>query len=161
MNSEITGVVPSEPEAAGASAAVLPVPGEPGMVKVREDALLRAATVAGFVAGAGGVGAAVAMPLRAIGLGRRTPALKGMRMRNRHLAPAMYSLAATNSQLIGLIGSRRPLLSLAKYGVAIAGLAYLTADEDGRKAMLNQATALLEQGGELVAGSGLLDKFLK
>jgi hypothetical protein len=135
------------------------------MVTVREDVLTTAAAALGFVAGAGGVGAALGLPLRAVGLGRRTPALKGNRMRNRKLnaqiAPAMYSLAATNAQLLGLVGSRRPLLSLAKFGVVAAGVAYLTADEAGRKAIVDQATALVEQGGNLLAGSGVLDKVFK
>gem|GEM_PF-1698447 len=86
-------------------------------------------------------------------------------MRNRklnaQLAPAMYSLAATNSQLLGLVGSRRPMLALAKLGVVAAGVAYLTADEDGRKAILDQATGLLEQGGNLLSSSGLIDKLIK
>lgn len=142
-----------------------PVEAEPGMVMVREDVLTSAAVAVGFVAGAGGVGAAVGMPLRAVGLGRRTPALKGMRMRNRkvnaQLAPAMYSLAATNAQLLGLVGYRRPMLSLAKWGIAAAGIAYLTADEAGRKKMSEQASALLEQGTSLVASTGLLDKVFK
>lgn len=135
---------------------------KPATVTVREDALTSVAAVAGFVAGAGGVGAAVGMPLRAVGLGRRTPALKGTRMRNRkldaQLAPAMYSLAATNAQLLGLVGHRRPMLALAKLGVVAAGVAYVTADEAGRKAMLDQASGLLEQGGNLLTSSGLLDK---
>ena len=135
---------------------------KPGMVTVREDVLASAAAAVGFVAGAGGVGAAVGMPLRAVGLGRRTPALKGMRMRNSkrnaQLAPAMYSLAATNAQLLGLVGTRRPMLALAKLGVVAAGVAYVTADEAGRKAMLDQASGLLEQGGNLLTSSGLLDK---
>lgn len=135
---------------------------KPAMVTVREDALTSAAAVIGFVAGAGGVGAAVGMPLRAVGLGRRTPALKGIPMRNRklngQLAPAMYSLAATNAQLLGLVGHRRPMLALAKLGVVAVGVAYLTADEAGRKAMLDQASGLLEQGGDLLTSSGLLDK---
>jgi hypothetical protein len=138
---------------------------KPGMVTMREDVLTSAAAVVGFVAGAGGIGAAVGMPLRAVGFGRRTPALKGMRMRNRklnaQLAPAMYSLAATNSQLLGLVGHRRPVLALAKLGVVAAGVAYVTADEAGRKAMLDQATALLEQGGNLLSSSGLIDKLIK
>jgi len=136
-----------------------------GMVAVREDVLTTVATAVGFVAGAGGVGAALGLPLRAVGLGRRTPALKGSRMRNRklnaQLAPAMYSLAATNAQLLGLVGRRHPVLGLAKFGIAAAGVAYLTADEAQRKAMLDQATGLLEQGGNLLASSGLLDKVLK
>jgi hypothetical protein len=144
---------------------VTPTPANPGMVTLREDVLTSAAAIVGFVAGAGGVGAAVGMPLRAVGLGRRTPALKGMRMRNRkinaQLAPAMYSLAATNAQLLGLVGHRRPMLALAKLGVVAAGVAYVTADEAGRKAMIDQATGLLEQGGNLISSSGLLDKLVK
>jgi hypothetical protein len=136
-----------------------------GKVAVSEDVLTRAAAAAGFVAGAGGIGAAVGLPLRAIGLGRRTPTLKGTRMRNRklnaQLAPAMYSLAATNSQLLGLVGSRRPLLQLVKLGVAAAGVAYLTADEATRKQMLDQATGLLEQGANALTSSGLVDKVFK
>jgi hypothetical protein len=136
-----------------------------GKVAVSEDVLTRAAAAAGFVAGAGGIGAAVGLPLRAIGLGRRTPTLKGTRMRNRklnaQLAPAMYSLAATNSQLLGLVGSRRPLLQLAKLGVAAASVAYLTADEATRKQMLDQATGLLEQGANALTSSGLVDKVFK
>lgn len=139
--------------------------GEPATVTVRENVLTSAAVAAGFVAGAGGVGAAIGMPLRAVGLGRRTPALKGMRMRNRRLnaqlAPAMYSLAATNSQLLGLVGTRRPMFALAKLGIAAAGVAYLTADEDTRKQMLDQVTGLLEQGAAAVSDSGLLDKVFK
>jgi len=149
----------------GAGVTVAPAEDKPGIVPVREDVLASAAAVVGFVAGAGGVGAAVGMPFRAVGLGRRTPALKGMRMRNSkrnaQLAPAMYSLAATNAQLLGLVGHRRPMLALAKLGVVAAGVAYVTADEAGRKAMLDQATGLLEQGGNLLTSSGLLDKVFK
>jgi len=149
----------------GAAVTVAPAEEKPGIVPVREDVLASAAAVVGFVAGAGGVGAAVGMPFRAVGLGRRTPALKGMRMRNSkrnaQLAPAMYSLAATNAQLLGLVGHRRPMLALAKLGVVAAGVAYVTADEAGRKAMLDQATGLLEQGGNLLTSSGLLDKVFK
>ena len=149
----------------GTDAPLVPTSGKPGMVTVREDVLASAAVAVGFVAGAGGVGAAVGMPLRAIGLGRRTPALKGMRMRNRklnaQLAPAMYSLAATNSQLLGLVGTRRPMFALAKLGIAAAGVAYLTADEDTRKQMLDQASGLLEQGANVLTSSGLLDKVFK
>jgi len=155
-----------EPSAPGElTAPVARATDKPGMVTMREDVLASAAAVVGFVAGAGGVGAAVGMPLRAVGLGRRTPALKGMRMRNRklnaQLAPAMYSLAATNAQLLGLVGHRRPVLALAKLGVVAAGVAYVTADEAGRKAMLDQASGLLEQGGNLLSSSGLLDKVFK
>jgi hypothetical protein len=136
------------------------------VIAVREDVMTKAAAAIGFVAGAGGIGAALGLPLRAVGLGRRTPALKGnYRMRNRklnaQLAPAMYSLAATNAQLLGLVGSRRPLMSLAKFGIAAAGVAYLTADEAQRKALLEQAANLVEQGGNALASSGLLDKVLK
>jgi hypothetical protein len=136
-----------------------------GMVAVREDVLTTAAAAVGFVAGAGGVGAALGLPLRVVGLGRRTPVLKGSRMRNRklnaQLAPAMYSLAATNAQLLGLVGRRHPVMDLAKLGIAAAGVAFLTADEAQRKAILDQATGLLEQGGNLLANSGLLEKVLK
>jgi hypothetical protein len=86
-------------------------------------------------------------------------------MRNRklnaQLAPAMYSLAATNAQLLGLVGHRRPVLALAKFGIAAAGVAYLTADEAQRKAIVEQASSLIEQGGNALAGSGLLDKVFK
>jgi hypothetical protein len=136
------------------------------VVVVREDVMTKAAAAVGFVVGAGGIGAAVGLPLRAVGLGRRTPALKGnYRMRNRklnaQLAPAMYSLAATNAQLLGLIGSRRPLWSLAKLGIAAGTVAYMTADEEQRKAILDQVASLVEQGGNALASSGLLDKVIK
>jgi hypothetical protein len=135
------------------------------MVAVREDVLTTTAAAMGFVAGAGGVGAAIGLPLRAVGLGRRTPALKGNLMRNRklnaQLAPAMYSLAATNSQLLGLVGSRHPMRNLAKLGIAAAGVAFLTADEKQRAAILEQATGLLEQGANALTSSGLLDKVIK
>ncbi len=146
----------------GAVMAVAPAAEKPAIVPVREDVLTTAAAVVGFVAGAGGVGAAVGIPFRAAGLGRRTPALKGMRMRNSkrnaQLAPAMYSLAATNAQLLGLVGHRHPMMRLARLGVVAAGVAYVTADEASRKAMLDQASGLLQQGGDLLASSGLLDK---
>jgi hypothetical protein len=161
---DTSGGAPAAPGVHSA-VAVAPADEKPGMVTVREEVLTSAAAVAGFVAGAGGVGAVVGMPLRAVGLGRRTPALKGMRMRNSkrnaQLAPAMYSLAATNAQLLGLVGRRHPMLALARLGVVAAGVAYATADEATRKAMLDQATGLLEQGGNLVASSGLLDKVFK
>jgi hypothetical protein len=86
-------------------------------------------------------------------------------MRNRklnaQLAPAMYSLAATNAQLLGLVGSRRPMLQLAKLGIAAAGVAYLTADEATRKQVLEQATGLLEQGANALTSSGLVEKIIK
>jgi len=155
----VTGTVDSTPAAQRRAV------GNRDMVAVREDVLTTAAVAAGFVAGAGGVGAALGLPLRAVGLGRRTPALKGSRMRNRklnaQLAPAMYSLAATNAQLLGLVGHRRPMFALAKFGIAAAGVAYLTADEAQRKAIVDQATSLIEQGGNLLAGSGVLDKVFK
>ena len=159
------GTVDVPQASSGSGAPLVPTSGKPGMVTVREDVLASAAVAIGFVAGAGGVGAAVGMPLRAIGLGRRTPALKGMRMRNRklnaQLAPAMYSLAATNSQLLGLVGARHPIMNLAKLGIAAAGVAYLTADEDTRKQMLDGASGLLEQGANVLTSSGLLDKVFK
>jgi hypothetical protein len=155
----------AQPALATSAAPLAPASGKPGMVTVREDVLASAAVAIGFVAGAGGVGAAVGIPLRAVGLGRRTPALKGMRMRNRklnaQLAPAMYSLAATNSQLLGLVGSRHPIMNLAKLGIAAAGVAYLTADEDTRKQILDQASGLLEQGANALTSTGLLDKVFK
>ena len=83
-------------------------------------------------------------------------------MRNRklnaQLAPAMYSLAATNAQLLGLIGSRHPLRRFAMFGVAAAGVAFLTADEEQRKAILEQVSGVVEQGGNALASTGLLDK---
>jgi hypothetical protein len=161
---DASGGAPGVP-GVGSAVTIGPAAEKPGMVTVREDVLASAAAVVGFVAGAGGVGAAVGMPFRAAGLGRRTPALKGMRMRNRklnaQLAPAMYSLAATNAQLLGLVGHRRPVLALAKFGIVAAGVAYVTADEAGRKAMLDQASGLLEQGGNLLTSSGVLDKVFK
>jgi len=163
IRSDATAGVAHAPGSSNAPLA--PTSGQPGMVTVREDVLASAAVAIGFVAGAGGVGAAVGMPLRAVGLGRRTPALKGMRMRNSkrnaQLAPAMYSLAATNSQLLGLVGTRHPMLGLAKLGIVAAGVAYLTADEDTRKQILDQATGLLEQGAAAFSSSGLLDKVFK
>jgi hypothetical protein len=96
---------------------------------------------------------------------RHTPAWKGSHMRSRRmnqLAPAMMSLAATNQQLLGLVGSRRSILWRAlPLGIAAAGVAYLTADEDGRAAMLQQGQALAEQAGGLLTGSGVLDKLFK
>lgn len=149
----------------GSAVSLAPTAGKTDTVAVREDVLTSTAAIVGFVAGAGGVGAAIGMPFRAVGIGRRTPALKGMRMRNSRrnaqLAPAMYSLAATNAQLLGLVGSRHPLMNIAKLGVVAAGVAYVTADEAGRKAMLDQVTGLLEQGGDLLSNSGLIDKLIK
>ena len=168
----MTGATPTQTGAVGGTSVAETPPAtlrrtieNRGKVAVREDVLTSAAAAVGFVAGAGGVGAALGLPLRAVGLGRRTPALKGMGMRNRRLnaqlAPAMYSLAATNAQLLGLVGRRHPILGLAKFGVAAAGVAYLTADEAQRKAMLDQVTGLVEQGGQVLASTGLLDKVFK
>ncbi|MDQ3678843.1 MAG: hypothetical protein M3401_18940 [Actinomycetota bacterium] len=78
------------------------------------------------------------------------------------LAPAMMSLAATNQQLLGLVGSRRNILWRAvPLGIAVAGVAYLTAEEEQRAAMLEQGQALLEQAGGLVTSSGVLDKLFE
>jgi len=100
----------------------------------------------------------------AVGL-RHTPAWKGSHMRSRRmnqLAPAMMSLAATNQQLLGLVGSRRSILWRAlPLGIAAAGVAYLTADEEGREALLAQGQALAEQAGGLLTSSGVLDKLFK
>jgi len=101
----------------------------------------------------------------AVGMGRRTPAWKGSHMRSRRmnqLAPAMMSLAATNQQLLGLVGLRRSVLWRAiPLGIAAAGVAYLTADEEQRQAMLAQGQALAEQAGGLLTSSGVLDKLFK
>src|SRR5215218_7001105 len=82
-------------------------------LSAREIGRNRAAIAAGFVAG-GGLGATLGLPLRAMGLSARTPGVKGRHMSNRklnaQLAPAMLSLAATNQQLLGLVGSRRNIL---------------------------------------------------
>jgi len=78
------------------------------------------------------------------------------------LAPAMMSLAATNQQLLGLVGLRRSVLWRAiPLGIAAAGVAYLTADEEQRQAMLAQGQALAEQAGGLLTSSGVLDKLFK
>jgi len=53
------------------------------------------------------------------------------------------------------------MLGLAKLGIVAAGVAFLTADEDTRKQILDQATGLLEQGAAAVSSSGLLDKVFK
>jgi len=102
----------------------------------------------------------------AVGFARRTPALKGHRMRSRkinaQLAPALMSLAATNQQLLGLVGSRRSIMwRVVPLGLAAAGVAYLTADEEQRAAMLQQGQALAEQAGGLLTNSGVLDKLFK
>jgi hypothetical protein len=135
------------------------------MVSVRDAGRNRAAIAAGFVAG-GGIGATLGLPLRVVGFGPRTPALKGRRMSNRklnaQLAPAMMSLAATNQQLLGLVGSRRNVLwRVVPLGIAAAGFRYATAEPDERQAMLEQAQALLSQGQAVLESTGVLDKVFK
>ena len=130
-----------------------PVPHEAkpsDIVLAREDRVARSVAAVGF----------------AVGLARRTPALKGHRMRSRkinaQLAPALMSLAATNQQLLGLVGSRRSVLwRVVPLGVAAAGVAFLTADEEQRAAILEQGQALAEQAGGLITSSGVLDKLFK
>ena len=130
-----------------------PVPHEAkpsDIVLAREDRVARSVAAVGF----------------AVGLARRTPALKGHRMRSRkinaQLAPALMSLAATNQQLLGLVGSRRSVLwRVVPLGVAAAGVAFLTADEEQRAAILEQGQALAEQAGGLLTSSGVLDKLFK
>lgn len=136
-----------------------------GMVSAREAGRSRAALAAGFVAG-GGIGATLGLPLRALGVGPRTPAWKGKRMRNKklnaQLAPAMMSLAATNQQLLGLVGSRRNILwRIVPLGIAAAGFRYATAEPEEREAMLEQAQALLAQGQAVLENSGVLEKVFK
>lgn len=131
----------------------------------REIGRNRAVIAAGFVAG-GGVGATLGLPMRAMGLGARTPRSKGRHMSNRklnaQLAPAMMSLAATNQQLLGLVGSRRNILwRVVPLGIAAAGFRYMTAEPDEREAMVEQAQALLAQGQAVLESSGVLDKVFK
>jgi len=135
------------------------------MVSAREAGRNRAAVAAGFVVG-GGIGATLSVPSRVLGGGPRTPALKGRRMRNRklnaQLAPAMMSLAATNQQLLGLVGSRRNILwRVVPLGIAAAGFRYATAEPEEREAMLEQAQALLAQGQAVLESSGILEKVFK
>jgi hypothetical protein len=135
------------------------------MVSAREIGRSRAALAAGFVVG-GGLTATLGLPLRAIGVGSRTPSLKGMRMRNRkmnaQIAPAMMSLAATNQQLLGLIGPRRNILwRVVPLGIAAAGFRYATAEPDERQQMVEQAQALLSQGQAMLESTGVLDKVFK
>lgn len=134
------------------------------MVSVREIGRNRAALAAGFVAG-GGISATLGLPLRAMGV-VRTSALKGRHMSNRklnaQLAPAMMSLAATNQQLLGLVGSRRNILwRVVPLGIAAAGFRYMTAEPDEREAMVEQAQALLAQGQAVLESTGVLDKVFK
>lgn len=135
------------------------------MVSAREVGRNRVAVAAGFVVG-GGIGATLSVPMRMLGGGPRTPAWKGSRMRNRklnaQLAPAMMSLAATNQQLLGLIGSRRSILwRVVPLAVAAAGVRYATAEPEEREAMLEQAQALLAQGQAVLESTGVLDKVFK
>ncbi len=134
-------------------------------LSAREIGRRRVALVAGFVAG-GGITATAGLPLRAIGLGPRTPSLKGMRMRSRkmnsQMAPAMMSLAATNQQLLGLVGSRRNIMwRIVPLGVAAAGFRYMTAEPDERQQMVDQAQALLAQGQSMLESSGVMEKVFK
>jgi hypothetical protein len=155
-----------EQVAAGGTAQDLQrAPENRSMVSARELGRRRAAVAAGFVAG-GGIGAALSVPMRVLGAGPRTPAWKGRRMRNRNLnaqlAPAMMSLAATNQQLLGLVGSRRNILwRVVPLGIAAAGFRYATAEPEERAAMLEQAQALLSQGQAVLESSGVLDKVFK
>lgn len=137
----------------------------PSAVSVREVGRKRAAVAVGFVAG-GGIGATLGLPMRALGLGPRTPASKGKRMRksklNAQLAPAMMSLAATNQQLLGLVGSRRNILwRVVPLGIAAAGFRYATAEPEDRQAMVEQAQALLAQGQAVLENTGVLEKVFK
>lgn len=135
------------------------------VVVAREAGRNRAAVAAGFVVG-GGIGATLSVPMRMLGGAPRTPAWKGKRMRNRklnaQLAPAMMSLAATNQQLLGLVGSRRNILwRVVPLGIAAAGFRYATAEPDEREAMLEQAQALLAQGQAVLESTGVLEKVFK
>jgi len=130
-----------------------PVPHEASssdIVLARENVVASGAAAVGF----------------AIGLGRTTQAWKGSHMRSRkfnsQLAPAIMSLAATNQQLLGLVGSRHSILRRAvPMVIGAAGLAYLTADAETRETMQAQAQALLEQAGGLLTSSGVIDRFFK
>ncbi len=160
--------VPDDVQPAGASPQnqdLERAPEQRSIVTAREAGRNRAAVAAGFIAG-GGLGATVGLPLRAIGIGSRTPAWKGKRMRNSklnaQLAPAMMSLAATNQQLLGLVGSRRNIMwRVVPLGIAAAGFRYMTAEPDERQAMVEQAQALAAQGQAMLESSGVLDKVFK
>jgi hypothetical protein len=81
---------------------------------------------------------------------------------NAQLAPAMMSLAATNQQLLGLVGSRRNILwRVVPLGIAAAGFRYMTAEPDEREAMVEQAQALLAQGQAMLESSGVMEKVFK
>lgn len=156
-----------EAQSAGAAATqdLERAPEQRSIVSAREAGRSRVAVAAGFIAG-GGIGATVGLPLRAIGIGSRTPALKGKRMRNSklnaQLAPAMMSLAATNQQLLGLVGSRRNIMwRVVPLGIAAAGFRYMTAEPDERQAMIEQAQALASQGQAMLESTGVLEKVFK
>lgn len=81
---------------------------------------------------------------------------------NAQLAPAMMSLAATNQQLLGLVGSRRSILwRVVPLGIAAAGFRYVTAEPEEREAMVEQAQALLAQGQAMLESSGVMEKVFK
>lgn len=137
--SEQTGVTPAPHEAQPSD-----------MVLAREHRVAQGVAAVGF----------------AVGMARRTPALKGHRMRSRktnaQLAPALMSLAATNQQLLGLVGSRHSVMwRIIPLGIAAAGVAFLTADEEQRASILEQGQALAEQAGGMLTSSGVLDKLFK
>lgn len=81
---------------------------------------------------------------------------------NAQLAPAMMSLAATNQQLLGLVGSRRNILwRVVPLGIAAAGFRYMTAEPDERQAMVEQAQALAAQGQAMLESTGVMEKVFK
>jgi hypothetical protein len=160
-----TNPATAEASADGPAQDLQRAPENRSMVSAREAGRNRAAVAAGFVVG-GGLGATLSVPMRVLGGGPRTPAWKGKRMRNRklnaQLAPAMMSLAATNQQLLGLVGSRRNILwRVVPLGIAAAGFRYATAEPEEREAMLEQAQALLAQGQAVLESTGVLDKVFK
>ena len=153
------------PAVAGPGAGLQRAPEGGTALSAREIGRNRAAIAAGFVAG-GGVGATLGLPLRAMGLRAHTPVVKGRHMSSRklnaQLAPAMMSLAATNQQLLGLVGSRRSILwRVVPLGIAAAGFRYITAEPDEREAMVEQAQALLAQGQAMLESSGVMEKVFK
>ena len=155
----------AEAHADGAAQDLQRAPENRSMVSAREAGRNRVAVATGFAVG-GGIGATLSIPMRMLGGGPRTPAWKGKRMRNRklnaQLAPAMMSLAATNQQLLGLVGSRRNVLwRIVPLAVAAAGVRYATAEPEEREAMLEQAQALLSQGQAVLESTGVLDKVFK
>ena len=157
--------VTDEEHADGPAQDLQRAPENRSMVSAREAGRSRVAVATGFVIG-GGIGATLSVPMRVLGGGPRTPAWKGSRMRNRklnaQLAPAMMSLAATNQQLLGLIGPRRNILwRVVPLAVAAAGVRYATAEPEEREAMLEQAQALLSQGQAVLESTGVLDKVFK